>query len=231
MKVLITGAAGGIGSAAAAAFERAGHSVLRHDLRADPSTDIAGDLLDPAVLASVAELTKKEDVGAIVAAHGVPGSGELHTMSAEAIMRIMSANTSSVIGLYEELAHQLQPGSVFVAVSSQAGLVGEAGNAVYCASKFALIGWARGLAATLEAPRMRVLCPGMTETPLLVAGLEGMAEAQGRSYDDFLQLRLSAVPLGRLGRASEIGRAAVWLSELQTPACVVAAITGGATFE
>jgi 2-keto-3-deoxy-L-fuconate dehydrogenase len=232
MKVLITGAAGGIGSAAAAAFENAGHSVLRHDVRAGSAIDISGNLLDPTTLATLAQRCQDEGIDAVAAAHGLSGPGDLSSIATADIVRTMRVNTSSVIALYEALAPQLHARrGVFVAVSSQAGLEGEAGNAIYCASKFALVGWARGLAGTARAPRLRVLCPGMTETPLLTDGLKGMAASLGLTYEEFLEHRLSTVPVGRVGRPAELGRAAVWLTEIETQACVIAAITGGATYE
>jgi NAD(P)-dependent dehydrogenase (short-subunit alcohol dehydrogenase family) len=121
----------------------------------------------------------------------------------------------------------VQREGVFVTVSSQAGLVGEAGNAIYSASKFALVGWSRALSLTGDSPRMRVVCPGMINTPLLVSAFEQMAVDSDVSFDDVLSNRLENVPAGRLGEPAEIGRAVTWLAELTTPACVVAAITGG----
>jgi NAD(P)-dependent dehydrogenase (short-subunit alcohol dehydrogenase family) len=228
MRVLITGAAGGIGSATAGVFEREGHDVLRHDVRDDGRMDISGDLLTQDTLDAVRRLCEERDVDAVVAAHGLAGAGELATITTAQILRIMRVNTTSVVGLYDAVAPWLgERDGAFVAVSSQAGLVGEAQNAVYSASKFALVGWARALAKTGSAPRMRVVCPGMIETPLLVAAFEGMAADLGVTFEDVLARRLAAVPNRRLGRPEEIGRASLWLAELTTPACVVAAVTGG----
>jgi NAD(P)-dependent dehydrogenase (short-subunit alcohol dehydrogenase family) len=228
MKVLVTGAAGGIGSATAASFESAGHVVLRHDVRPDERMDIAGDLLSPETLAAVRNLCEREDVDVVVAAHGLAGPGELATITTEQILRIMRVNTTSVIGLYDAVSAPLHArGGAFVGVSSQAGLVGEAQNAVYSASKFALVGWARALAKTDSAPRMRLVCPGIIDTPLLKAAFEGMAADLGVTFDDVLARRLGSVPNARLGRPEEIGRASRWLAELTTSACVVAAVTGG----
>ncbi|MET4781361.1 SDR family oxidoreductase [Glaciihabitans sp. UYNi722] len=228
MSVLVTGAAGGIGSAVATVFEAAGYRVFRHDARPDVNMTIVGNLLDATTLTAVTNLVSEEGISMIVAAHGIAGPGALDTISTEFLERIIDINTRSVIALYGETAPYLSGrGGSFIVVSSQAGLVGEAGNAVYSASKFALVGWARSISRSAGSPRIRVVCPGMTETPLLVKAFEGNAADLGITYEEVLADRMKKVPGGRLGRPSEIGRTALWLSELLTSACVVAPVTGG----
>jgi NAD(P)-dependent dehydrogenase (short-subunit alcohol dehydrogenase family) len=233
VKALVTGAAGGIGSAVAEAFEKSGHGVLRQDLRApdDGSEDfVVGNLADDGVLAELTRRVREEQVDCVVAAHGVAGAVDLRSISAEQTRFVMTANTVSVLRLYEAVAPVLRERSgAFVMVASQAGLVGEANNGVYCASKLALVGWARALARTDggAAPRLRVLCPGATETRLLVEAFQGMADSAGKSYEEILGAREAAIPGGRLGRPAELGAAAVWLAGLTTPSCIVAAVTGG----
>lgn len=228
MRALVTGAAGGIGSAIANSFEAEGHEVARHDLRPSPTLVAVGDLLDPDALEEIGALVDSEDIDCVVAAHGLAGAGALPTISQREIFTIMKVNTISVLRLYERVrAALVERNGVLVTVSSQAGLVGEAGNAIYSASKFALVGWSRAVSRTPGAPRMRVVCPGMINTPLLVDAFEQMAADSGVSFDDVLSSRLEHVPAGRLGEPAEIGRAVTWLAELTTPACVVAAVTGG----
>lgn len=233
MKALVTGASGGIGSAVAEAFEDGGHGVLRQDLRSPAGGSdgfVVGNLTDEGVLAELTRRVEEEQVDAVVAAHGVAGAVDLRSISAEQTRFVMRANTISVLRLYDAVAPALRERSgVFVMIASQAGLVGEANNGVYCASKFALVGWARAQARADAgaAPRLRVLCPGATETPLLVEAFRGMADSAGRTYEDILGSREAAIPAGRLGRPVELGAAAVWLAGLTTGSCIVAAVTGG----
>jgi len=228
MKTLVTGAAGGIGSAIADAFAAVGHASFRHDVRSADSMDVVGDLLDRDARVDVGRFVDVSGVDCVVAAHGLPGSQNLAAVDDAFVQKVMSVNTVSILRLYDEVAPVLKArGGSFVIVSSQAGLVGEAQNGVYSASKFALVGWARRMASDPAAPRLRVICPGITETPLLVGAFEGMAAASGRSYEQVLATRLAQVPGGRLGRPEEIGRACVWLAELTRSDCLVAAINGG----
>jgi NAD(P)-dependent dehydrogenase (short-subunit alcohol dehydrogenase family) len=232
MSVLITGAAGGIGSAIAAEFEADGHRVFRHDLRSAAGIHLTGDLLEPTVLADLATFVRENQVDVVVAAHGLAGAGDVESLSVATIQTVMRVNAISVVALFTALEDVLREREgTYIVVSSEAGLSGEARNAIYSASKFALIGWASERARGIAAPRLRVICPGMTDTPLLASGLRGMAEAQGHTYEQFLAQRLGAVPMGRLGRPAEIARSVIWLSELQTRRCVVAAVTGGSAFE
>jgi NAD(P)-dependent dehydrogenase (short-subunit alcohol dehydrogenase family) len=116
-----------------------------------------------------------------------------------------------------------------VVVASQAGLVGEPNNGVYCAAKFGLVGWVRAMAA--ETPRtgvrVRALCPGCTDTPLLQAAFAGMARDAGVTYEEMAARRAAAIPVGRLGRPEDQAAAALLLAELGGIGPTVAAVTGG----
>ncbi|TPW72933.1 SDR family NAD(P)-dependent oxidoreductase [Schumannella sp. 10F1B-5-1] len=230
MSVLVTGAGGGIGSAIAAALEAAGHEVVRHDVRGSAAhpVDIEGDMTDAADSARLVAESERRGVDSVLAAHGIAAARDLAGTDRAFLERAMRINAVSVFHLYDALAERVRAsGGAFVVISSQAGLVAEANNGPYCASKFALIGWARGLVAAGGAPRLRVLCPGATETPLLRSAFEGMAASAGISYDQVLAERSASVPAGRLGRPEDLGAAATWLVEVPSPALIVAAVTGG----
>lgn len=232
MRVLVTGAAGGIGSATAKQLEQLGHTVVRHDARDAPGMDLVGDLTDPHTLERIYLTCDAVGVDAVAATHGRSGAGRVIEADPASVRDVVRVNTTSVFALYESVGGLIAGrGGAFTVVSSQSGLDGEAENGFYCASKFALLGWARAAAVLDGSPRLRVVCPGMVDTALLRAGLDGMARAAGETFEDLLERRLSTIPSGRLGRPEEIGRAIVWLLELRTPACVVAAVTGGETFD
>jgi NAD(P)-dependent dehydrogenase (short-subunit alcohol dehydrogenase family) len=230
MSALVTGAAGGIGSAIAASLSATGRSVVRHDLRGegpDGRMDLFGDLTDDDVLRTIADRVRSDRIDTVVAAHGVAGAEALSTIEPAKAEFIMRANTISVLRLYEAVRDSLGSTGAFVVIASQAGLVGEANNGVYCASKFALVGWARAVSRTEPGPRLRLLCPGATDTPLLRSAFQGMADSAGVSYGDIESGRLQHIPVGRLGRTTDLGAAATWLAELAAPRLLVAPVTGG----
>lgn len=230
MKILVTGALGGIGSAIVRTAREGGHTVYLQDLRSTAETpaDIEGDLNNEAVLDTLHAFCRDNGIDSVVAAHGIGVAGALEEFDAAATARVMRINTLSVFRLYDAVKDLLRErGGSFVAISSQAGIQGEANNGIYSASKFAILGWAKGLKAAGFGPRLRVLCPGATVTPLLTAVFEGMAASEGVRYEDILARRSAQVPAGRLGRPDDLGAAALWLLETPAPAYLVAAVTGG----
>ena len=228
MRALVTGAAGGIGSAIANALQAHGHTVIRHDMRSGEGVDIVGNLQDAQHLAELADMGTAEGIDAVMVAHGIAAARRLASVDFEYLERAMAINTLSFLDLYDAFEDILvERDGVFTAISSQAGLYGEADNGAYCASKFAMVGWAEGITAAQRSARIRILCPGATETPLLRAAFEGMATSQGVPYETILQQRSAKIPAGRLGRVADIAAAAVWLSEIDAPRVMIAPVTGG----
>jgi NAD(P)-dependent dehydrogenase (short-subunit alcohol dehydrogenase family) len=97
-----------------------------------------------------------------------------------------------------------RPGTV-INMSSQMGHVGAAGRTVYCATKHALEGLTKAMAAELGRHRIRVntICPTFIETPMTQAFLEDKA---------FLEWVLGKIKLGRLGRPDDIMGAVIFLA-------------------
>lgn len=231
MSVLITGIGGGIGQAAASEFSDT--DIIGQDLIIASSARnlarrmIVGDLRKRATLEAMRRALGNRPLDTLVMTHGVAGAGSLRTIDKNEIRRIMSINFESVIQAWDFFRLDLErSGGTMVILASQAAVRAEADNGIYSASKSALIGWARGIESQTNV-RLRVLSPGATETPLLKRALEGMAAAQGLSYEGLLQKRNRAVPAGRLGRTAEMGAAIRWLADLQTSTLVTATVTGG----
>lgn len=228
MSWVVTGAGGGIGRAVAEHLLAAEAQVVGQDLHPvdTPFPVVTGDVTDPAVQRElITRAAPAEQMQGAVLCHGVAAARQLEDTTPEWTRRVMAINFTSVVALGETLLANMPEGAPLVVISSQAGLVGEPSNGVYCASKSALLPWARALGST--GARVRVLCPGATETPLLTAALQGMADARHVPFQQVLSERQAATPLGRLGAPAEIAAAAVWLAQLRMPGTVVAAATGG----
>lgn len=113
--------------------------------------------------------------------------------------KIFDVNVKGMLFLTQAMLPLLKQGGSIVNVASDAGISGNYGCPVYCASKGAVVALTKALALDL-APKLRVncVCPADVDTPLLQ---EQLAAAQG-SYT--LEDMASAYPLERVGRAEEI---------------------------
>ena len=112
---------------------------------------------------------------------------------------IMDTNVKGTLLLTQACLPLLRSGGCIVNIASDAGVSGNYGCPVYCASKGAVVALTRALALDL-APSIRVncICPADVDTPLLARQL---VDANG-GYT--LADMAASYPLGRVGRAEEV---------------------------
>ena len=98
-------------------------------------------------------------------------------------------------------------------LSSILGRIGVPGYTGYCASKTALLGLARAMAAEFSSERVQVnaVCPGWVDTQMARDGLADMAGAMGITPEEAHQVAMKDVPLGRMGQPSEVAGMIAWL--------------------
>jgi 3-oxoacyl-[acyl-carrier protein] reductase len=219
--VVITGAASGIGRAAAEVFTDAGSNLVLVDIDAagllsaaaelEPKhvriVTVAGDL----AFEETAQRVANEAGTAFGAVHvllncaGVDLAAPLMETSSAQWDRIMDVNLKSVFLICRSLVPFMSDaGASIINVSSAAGLSPIAGRPAYIASKGAVIALTKSLALDL-APAIRVncICPGAVETPLL------RSSAAWRESPDLVKARY---PLARIAAPCEIARLAVFLA-------------------
>jgi NAD(P)-dependent dehydrogenase (short-subunit alcohol dehydrogenase family) len=238
MTALVTGAGGAIGAAIVHHLLDDGHHVIVQDLRAealgqfssDRVTVIAGDLLSDACAADLHAALDANPVDRVIAAHGVDGSGALAESGPAFVDKVISINADSIPMLLEIVRPTLsRTNGVLMVVDSQAGLIAERDNVAYCASKFAIVGWARTMRHLLakEKITLRLFCPGCTETPLLYAAQKRFATAQGLDPQMFLDRRRSRIPVQRFATVEQTAAGACYLATPGVTRPAVFAATGG----
>lgn len=119
-------------------------------------------------------------------------------------------NVKGVLFTVQKALPLIQDGASIILTGSTAGTEGTAAFSVYAASKAAVRSFARNWILDLKDRRIRVntLSPGATRTPGLVE-LAGPDAAQQQGLLDYLASR---IPMGRVGEADEIAKAAVFLA-------------------
>ena len=138
----------------------------------------------------------------LVNSAGIYVEQRLESMSEADYDAIMDTNVKGTLLLTQACLPFMYGGGSIVNIASDAGVSGNYGCPVYCASKGAVVALTRALALDL-APRVRVncICPADVDTPLLARQL---VDANG-GYT--LADMAAAYPLGRIGRAEEIAHA------------------------
>jgi NAD(P)-dependent dehydrogenase (short-subunit alcohol dehydrogenase family) len=219
---LITGGASGIGFAAAQAFTAAGAQVIitgrqRPTLAAAAAKlghgafAIEGDVADLAHHAHVAEEIRRRFGGldvymANAGVNTIRHSAEVPEAEYDAQFAI---NARGAFFGVQKLGPLLRDGGAIILTGSLASEKVLDGHAVYAGSKAALGAFARSWAIEFKARRIRVnvLSPGPTDTEILA---KLGVPTEGRAA--FEQSMAAAIPLGRMGRAEELGQAALFLA-------------------
>jgi 3-oxoacyl-[acyl-carrier protein] reductase len=212
--VLITGASGGIGSAAARAFHREGYRVVLHynngeaaakalAAELENSALFRADLSDPAQVEALASAFPQTDV--LVNNAAVDLFGLFDLISAEELQRLYSVNLFAPLTLARRLVKgMLSRGEgCILNVSSMFGETGGSCEVDYSVTKAALIGLTKALAKEVGPAGVRVncVCPGVIQTPM-----------NDRLTVEEAEDLMASIPLDRFGTPEEVAEALVFLA-------------------
>lgn len=176
-RVVVTGAAGGVGQVVAAMFRAEGAHVVGTDLAGEDvvACDLADDAARDAFVAETLAELGGLDVLCNVA--GIQRFAELGTLTAKGLRQHLDVNAVAPLLLAQGFADALiaSKGNV-VSVASISAVMGQPYNAQYCASKAALLLGMRALAVEFGTHGVRVNCvsPGGIETPMIEAAAAGL---------------------------------------------------------
>ncbi len=221
---VVTGAANGLGRAIAVRLAASGASILAVDLP-DRISGLPGDwqfegvdLADDAADAQLKELAARlGKVDILVANAGlVPpwrGLDELDLAEWDRVMRVNVWGVAATIGAFADVLEQSGHGSI-VAMASINGYKAHPKQALYTASKHAVIGVMRAAALNLGPRNIRVnaLAPGPIATEALKGRVDARHQKGGPSPDEALRALADESALGRLATPRDVANAAYFLA-------------------
>ncbi len=214
---LITGAAGGIGSAIYGAFREHGAHCLGVDLSAQG--DIAQcDVSDAASVEQAFDACAR--LGAltdVVHAAGTVVLGPVADMQPEEFQRVLDVNLTGSFLVARAAVRRLNDGGTLTFISSQAGLKGGALWAAYAASKGGVNRLVDCLAEEVGPRGIRVngICPGNVDTPMAEVAISKLAEMMDSSVESIKARYVSGIPLRRFARPEEVASLCVFLASEQ----------------
>ncbi|OCC25162.1 short chain dehydrogenase [Croceicoccus estronivorus] len=238
---LVTGGGGGIGRATALAFAHSGAAVLVSDVHDGNGTETVAlieaqggkaafqhcDVSDgdqvKAMVAAALKTFGRLDYAFNNAGINRPGADEYEDENWDLSIGINL--TGVMLCMREEAEVMLQNGGgAIVNTASINGLVGNGGQPAYTASKHGVVGLTRhgALRWAKNGIRVNAVCPGVIDTPM---SAEAAADPAVR------QIIEGMTPMGRMGEASEIAAAVVWLcsNEASFVTGLPLVVDGGAT--
>lgn len=222
---LVTGAASGMGFAAAKAYAQAGASVMLSDISETALNAAVAELNGEKgkVAGFVCDVTSEEQVAALVK-HTVATFGGLDMAYNNAGIQVPAVdaadedaenfdkvNAINLRGVWACMKHELkymreQGSGSIINCSSVGGLVGLEKLASYHASKHGVLGMTKSAALEYAERGIRInaVCPGAINTPMVSDMID-----KGVITEEFVAKKQ---PINRLGRPEEVANAVMWLS-------------------
>jgi 2-keto-3-deoxy-L-fuconate dehydrogenase len=216
----ITAAANGIGRETALAFVREGAEVLATDINtqelqslARQSSRISTRILDVTDPGAISDAIATRNFNVVFNCAGWVHQGTIEDCGMESWKRSFAINVDSMYHACRAVIPQMLAaggGSIINMSSVASSIKGAPNRFAYGASKAAVIGLTKSIAADYarHGIRCNAVCPGTVETPSLkerMASLDGPADVVFRSFVD-------RQPLGRLGKSDEIASLLVYLA-------------------
>ncbi|MDF3303408.1 SDR family NAD(P)-dependent oxidoreductase [Rhodococcus sp. T2V] len=204
--VIVTGAAGGIGSLVARHLS-ATHHVIGLDVSPSPEVTHRVDLSCLAEVRQFVETGGFLDTRAItgiVHCAGVQSKGSVGELGTDAWISLLNVNVRCIDVLVNEIVRRKSPTDLSVVVLGSVHSTATSRNALgYSVSKSALAGWVRAAALELGPAGVRVNCvsPGAIATGMLE---EGLSRRDGDTGPNLLKQIAFRTPMRRLGLPSDL---------------------------
>jgi 2-keto-3-deoxy-L-fuconate dehydrogenase len=219
-RALVTAAGQGIGRSSAEAFVREGADVVATDLNADLLAGLGCttgrlDVTDPQAVAELAADIGPVDI--LFNCAGIVHAGTVLECSDADWDRAFAINVTAMFHTIRAVLPGMLArgrGSIINMSSVASSVTGVPNRFAYGASKAAVVGITKSVAADFVARGIRcnAICPGTVESPSLRDRVRTQASSSGQQEADVLAQFAQRQPMGRLGRPAEIAALAVYLA-------------------
>jgi 2-keto-3-deoxy-L-fuconate dehydrogenase len=217
---LVTAAGQGIGRAAAKAFIREGATVIATDLKPELLQGLECETrkLDVLNKQEISELVNSlERIDILFNCAGFVHHGTLLEVSDTDWEFNFNLNVRSMFWMMQAVLPKMlgQGGGSIINMSSVASsLKGVPNRFVYSATKAAVIGMTKAVAADFVTKGIRVnaICPGTVESPSWLERVVSQAKLAGISEEESKRTFIARQPMGRIGKPQEIAALAVYLA-------------------
>jgi len=227
---VVTAGASGMGRAGALLFAREGAKVAIIDVNEAAALEVVAEIeaAGGAAVAIRADLSNAQECRGSVAeaaerlggidifwAHaGIPGTDVVEDIDLADFDFSMNLNVRSCyLTVGEAVKHiRKRGGGSVILTASIAGVVGSMLSPLYSAAKFGVVGLGKSLSLRYgpEQIRVNVICPGLTQTPMLRSFM-GRNATDGQAAET--QQRMTGmIPLGRVAQPEDIANAALFLA-------------------
>jgi 2-hydroxycyclohexanecarboxyl-CoA dehydrogenase len=225
--VIVTGGAGGIGSATCRRFASEGAKVAVFDMNLEAAQKVADAIKAQggAAVAFKCDITDRVAVDKAVA-EAISQLGPIDVLVNNAGWDVFKPFTKTTPDQWDRLIainltgalhmhHAVLPGMVarksgrIVNISSDAARVGSSGEAVYAACKGGLVAFSKTIARehARHGITVNVVCPGPTDTALFAEYKEGAGNPE-----KLMEAFTRAIPLGRIGQPEDLPGAIVFFA-------------------
>jgi 2-keto-3-deoxy-L-fuconate dehydrogenase len=217
---LITAAGQGIGRASALLFAQEGATVWATDINAVALQTLATE--NPAIVTRHLDVTDANNIAALISeaprfdvlfnCAGYVHQGSILTCSIGDWQHSFDINVTAMFNTCRAALpgmQQLKRGSIINMSSVVSSVKGAPNRCAYAASKAAVIGLTKSIAADFvgDGVRCNALCPGTTDTPSLEERMSSTGDAKATRA-----AFIARQPMGRLGTPTEIAHAALYLA-------------------
>jgi len=218
---LVTAAGQGIGRATALAYAREGARVIATDINPALLTGLEGcatrqlDVTDPDAIAALAAELGGVDI--LFNCAGYVDSGTILDCDDKAWDFSFDLNVRAMYRMMRAFLPGMLArggGSIINMASVASSIKGAPNRFVYGASKAAVIGMTKSVAADFVTRNVRcnAICPGTIESPSLRGRIAAQAQDSGQTASAVEAAFIARQPVGRLGRPDEVAALALYLA-------------------